>query len=548
VTRFPFHKSLCILFALLGVAAAHADALDTAPYRQSLQAGVDSGAYHQLAIGWIEGDQRATWLLGKTAKPEIHSRFEIGALTEIFTGLLFAQAAIDGKVSQHATLHDAMPQQIFADPRVGSIALDALAAHHAPLPVMPPNLFPADVDDPFSGVTLNDLSVFLGNFRLHDLTPRYSPLDAGVLGVAVARAYGGDFDAVLKDKILAPLGMSNTGFDDAGLADGYSHGQVATHWHFGALAGSAGLRSTLSDLLDFLQVNLQPQRTPTLRAALLFSRQPRLDAKSQAGLGWNIVETGSDGQTWPLLWRASSTAGFSAFIGFRTDRQQALVMLADTDSDVSHIGLAWLRSDDAPGAPEPSSTVSAPSDPQTYAGLYRFSAGGSELVVRALGTSMTAQLQGAPAVRLREVGNDVFTARGDSLTLSFQRELDKVTNVLVNHGGINLLAQRLSMQTPRLARKVMSMRAAMLAHYAGDYRVDPNTFARVTADGGGLSLQLTGRAAIALAPFAEDRFTDVDNSCEVRFERTKEGNVDRITMNFAGADRAGVREVWSAAK
>src|ERR1700758_3648160 len=97
VTRFLIHKSLCILFALLATALAQADSLDSEPYRQSLQAGVDSAAYHQLAIGWIDGGERATWLLGKTAKPDIHSRFEIGALTEIFTGLLFAQAAIDGK-------------------------------------------------------------------------------------------------------------------------------------------------------------------------------------------------------------------------------------------------------------------------------------------------------------------------------------------------------------------------------------------------------------------------------------------------------------------
>lgn len=547
VTRFlVLHKSLCILFSLLAAASARAASFDSEPYRQSLQAGVDSGAYRQLAIGWIDGGERATWLLGKAAKPDIHSRFEIGALTEIFTGLLFAQAAIDGKIGQHATLHDAMPHQAFEDPRIGRLALDALASHHAPLPIIPPNLFPADVDDPFAAFSANDLSAFLGNYRLRDLTPRYSPLDAGVLGVAVARAYDGEFDVVLKDKILAPLGMSSTGMDDAGLIDGHAHGQVATHWHFGALAGSAGLRSTLSDLLDFLQANLQPQQSPTLRAALLLSRQPRLDVKSQAGLGWNIVDANSDGQTWPLLWRASVTAGFSAFIGFRTDRQQALVMLSDTDSDLSRIGLAWLRSDDAPGAPVPSSTVSTPNDPKIYDGLYRFAADSSELMVRAQGDWMTAQLQGSPAVRLREVGNDVFIARGDALTLSFQRERDKVTNVLVNRGGLNLMAQRLSTQTPRLARKVMSMHADKLADYAGDYRVDASTFARVTVDGGGLSLQLTGRAAIALAPFADDRFTDADNTCEVHFQRAKGGMVDHVVMNFAGADRIGLREAWNA--
>ena len=543
--RIVLHKSLCILFALAATAASRAEPLDTSAYRQSLQAGVDSGAYGQLAVGWIDGDDRATWLLGKTAKPTLTSRFEIGALTEIFTGLLFAQTAIEGKIGQHATLRDAMPQQPFADPHIAEISLDALMTHRAPLPPMPPNLFPADVDDPYADITLRDLSAFIANYRAPDLTPRYSPLDVGLLGVALARSQGSDFNALLLEKILGPLGMSSTGFDDTALLEGHSRGQVAAHWHFGALGGSAGLRSTLGDLLDFLQANLRPQSS-ILRAALLLSRQSRLDTKPQVGIGWNIVDAGSDGQVWPLLWRASVTGGFSAFVGFRTDRQQALVLLSDTDSDLSRIGLAWLRGDDAPGAPEPASTVATPRDPESYAGLYRFEAGGAELVVRAQGGAMTAQLQGAPAVRLRESQDDVFFARGDALTLSFQRERDKVTAVLVNHGGVNLLAQRLSAQTPRLARKVMSMRGDTLRAYAGDYRVDPNTFARVAVEGGGLSLQLTGRAAIALAPFADDHFTDVDNSCEVTFQRSAGGSVDRIVMNFAGVDRAGVRETWSA--
>ena len=73
-------------------------------------------------------------------------------------------------------------------PRLARMPLDALASHHAPLPAVPPNLFPADADDPYAAVTAADVSAFLGNYRLRDLAPRYSPLDAGVLGMAVAHA------------------------------------------------------------------------------------------------------------------------------------------------------------------------------------------------------------------------------------------------------------------------------------------------------------------------------------------------------------------------
>src|SRR5438045_7621249 len=131
---------------------------------------------------------------------------------------------------------------------------------------------------------------------------------------------------LLDTKILKPLGMQHTGFDDAGLLAGHTRNDFAPHWHFGALAGAAGLRSSVGDLLTFLQQNLQPQSSK-LRAALLLARQAQTGTKQDVGLGWNIVEVEDGDQSWPLVWRASRTAGFTTFLGFRTDRQQALVLL-----------------------------------------------------------------------------------------------------------------------------------------------------------------------------------------------------------------------------
>ena len=152
VTRFLLHKSLCILFALLAAAPARAGrpiALNTGS--RCRKASIPALTASSPSAG-LDGGERSTWLLGRSDKPSMQSRFEIGALTEIFTGLLFAQAVIDGKLGQHATLRDTMPHQTFADPRMAGLALDALASHRAPLPAMPPNLFPADIDDLFASV------------------------------------------------------------------------------------------------------------------------------------------------------------------------------------------------------------------------------------------------------------------------------------------------------------------------------------------------------------------------------------------------------------
>ena len=96
-----------LLFALLliGRAANAAPALPDG-YSQAFENSISSGAYHSIAVGWIDGSDRGTWFFGQ-AKAD--SAFEIGAATEIFTGLLLAQAAYEGKLRLQAPIRSLLP-------------------------------------------------------------------------------------------------------------------------------------------------------------------------------------------------------------------------------------------------------------------------------------------------------------------------------------------------------------------------------------------------------------------------------------------------------
>ena len=85
-----------------------------------------------------------------------------------------------------------------------------------------------------------------------------------VLGVLAARAGGAPFDEVMRDRVLEPLGMRDTGFyaaDPARLATAYENrdGQLAVtdppdgawSWPPGFPDGAGGLVSTAADLLTF---------------------------------------------------------------------------------------------------------------------------------------------------------------------------------------------------------------------------------------------------------------------------------------------------------
>lgn len=544
----PIKTSLLLLFAFVPAwVCAQPVAPDT--YLARLQQGVDSGLYRELAIGWIDGTQtgpgqQQTRYFGNEQKPNAESTFEIGAISEIFTGLLLAQAAIEGKVRMDTTLRDLLPKGFpFADSSVGAINMRQLATRGSGLPSAPPNLFPADVDDTYAGFDQSALLTFLANFKLApNSAAGYSVLDAGLLGDMLGRAYGQRFAVVLVSRILDPLDMSHTGVGDgADLLQGFGHGLPVPHWHFGALAGAAGLRSTLPDLLRFVQENLTPQQSP-LRAALLLSRQPLADSAQSVGLGWNTVQVTDGDQQWPLVWRASRTAGFSVFLGFRTDQQQALVLLGNTDADLSATGIAWLEGRVPPPLPPPPPPPE-PIDFTAYSGLYRI-AGGKAFTVRAGSGALSAQFPGQFPVALRRVGHDVFAATGDAFVLSFQRSGSVVTSVLLGHAGANVLAQRLSERAPRLTRGSFTPAVDTLREYAGDYRLDAETLLRVTLKQNALIIQASGSAALMLSAFAPDRFADADGACEVHFLRNDTRTITGLKLVLAGAERDAHRVAW----
>jgi CubicO group peptidase (beta-lactamase class C family) len=544
--RSPLIKSLTALALVLIAAQADAQPVPLADYRHYLQQGVDAGVYQEVAAGWIDAGNRQTWHFGRDAQPDNARSFEIGAATEIFTGLLLAQAAYEGKVRLQTPLRDLLPQDFaFADPTLGAITLQELATHHTGLPALPPNLLPANADDPYADYSEADLRAFLANYRRTetDSPSMYSTLDAGLLGNVLGRAYAQKYTELLEDEILKPLGLENTNFEDTlGLAVGHARGTSAPHWHYGALAGAAGLRASVGDLLVFLQQNLQPQASPR-RAALLLARQAQSGTKQDSGLGWNIVEVQDGVQSWPLVWRASRTAGFAAFLGFRTDRQQALVLLGNADADLSALGIAWLEQRAPPPAPE-----RPPAPPQSialdaYPGLYQVR-GGLEMIVRADAQGLVAQVRGQPAQPVRAIGHDAFV--GEAYALMFDREGGKVAGVLIDQGGVHVPARRLSDRAPAIARMPIAVDPKSFGEFAGDYRVDADTLLRIRAGANALTLQMTGRAAFPLAAFAKDRFADAQASCEVTFLRGEHDIVKGLVLNFAGIDRAATRVVWAA--
>jgi D-alanyl-D-alanine-carboxypeptidase/D-alanyl-D-alanine-endopeptidase len=547
----PFILGLALAAATAAAAVPKAAAPSASDrYRRVLEDGVANGAYEGVAVGLIDGKDQKTWFFGKhrDAVSE-RSAFEIGAVTDVFTGILLAQAVLDGKLRLTDPIGSLLPAAFpWADPEFAATPIVALATQTSGLPATPANLFAADPDDAYADYTENDLLTFLANYR-PDVWKReyaYSPLNGALLCVLLGKLYENGCATLLIGKVLDPLGLPKTGFGDpAELQQGHAYGHEAHHWHFRkAMAGAAGLRSTLQDLLVFVGHNLHPDDS-ALRGALLLARQARSEAGvGGLGLGWTVHDVEAGRQTWPLAWRASRTGGFSTFIGFRTDRQQALVLLASSAEDLASLGVAWLMGEAPPPAP------AAPFVPDAarlarYAGLYRLLSH-AEVIVSDSGATLHMQLRGQPAWPLFAVAEDAFVTQGGAVGLSFIRNIDEFSGLVLRTNGTYVTGERLSARAPRLQRTTIVLNASALAAYAGDYRLDADTLLRVSVSGEGLDAQLSGAARSAMRAYATDRFADTEGQNGLIFERDEHGRIVAVVLDLAGGERKATPANWRA--
>jgi len=528
---------------------AVATAIELRPeFQSAIEQGIANGRYQSVAVGLLDGGEQSQWLFGAVepggAKPTADTVYEIGSTTRCFTGLLLADAVLAGKLRLDDTLGKIFADVHFADPKLAATTLGEIAAHRAGLPAIASNLFPRNVDDPYVTFDAAALKAYLAHAQVDGAgTYRYSELGVAVLGEAAARVYRKDYRSLVASEVLAPLTLTESGFGNvAHLVDGFRDGKPVPHWQHQAFAPASGLRASLTDLMRFAAAALRPDKT-SLRAPILLARQPRAAAGGgETALAWQIVPVESDGQTWPLLWQAGITGGFASFVGLRTDKQRAVVLLGNAGVDLSALGLTLMADRNAPPAPPKLLPMVAPAS-LAYPGLYRFDTGG-ELLVRASDDGMSMQIGGYLPQAMSAYDEDAFEIAGAAGQLTFERQDTKVIGAILHRSGTNLHATRLSEGAPTLKRNTTPLDAKDLAAYAGDYRLSSSMRAHVVVATPGLRAQLTGTAPIFLQSCAHDRFCDADGALEIGFTREKSGKANALDWRQGIFEVRATRDDW----
>ncbi|MEU4728840.1 serine hydrolase domain-containing protein [Streptomyces sp. NPDC023588] len=295
--------------------------------------------------------------------------FEIGSVTKTFTALALAQLTVRGVVGLHQPLRDLLPPDIAAPERGGQvITLAHLACHTSGLPRLPKGLLPRGLfrADPYAGCTGELMMDGLRRTRLRSVPGtrfRYSNLGAGLLGLALARHTGTDYDSLVQAEICRPLGMTDTRVvldpaRTARLAGGHSRtGRPRPPWHLAALAGAGGLHSTVPDLLTLARAQIGPAPEELAEAiALTRTTAHRINARAASHPGWTSAHLPRDRHR--ILFHTGGTGGYRSLLAIAPEHRAAVVVLNASTRPVDRPGLNLLAqiigSGPGPGpGPEP---------------------------------------------------------------------------------------------------------------------------------------------------------------------------------------------------
>ena len=274
------------------------------------------------------------------------SIFEIGSVTKTFTGLMLAQMIEQGKVQLDGPVRELLPTGTVAKSQGREITLLDLVTHHSGLPRMPDNVHPADPNNPYADYRAADLYAFIGKHgveRPENVPFSYSNVGFGLLGQALANRAGEPYASLLNELITAPLGLKDTAISltpqqQARFIQGHTADHRDAHaWDVVGLAGTGAIRSTASDLLTYLDVNLHPDNLPsnvsanpsarTLPKAIALSHEVRADVEPGAHIAfaWIVDDSGT-------YWHNGETGGYSSFVFFNPSEDYAAVVLVNMSS------------------------------------------------------------------------------------------------------------------------------------------------------------------------------------------------------------------------
>ncbi|NJN87096.1 MAG: serine hydrolase [Leptolyngbyaceae cyanobacterium SL_7_1] len=281
----------------------------------------------------------------------------------------------------------------------------------------------------------------------------YSNLGMGLLGHLLSLQAKVDY-ATLVSRTIQPLQMIDTQIhltaeQQARFATGHDAlGNPVSSWDLPTLAGAGGLRSTATDLLKFLAANLDQELAPSSITVPLHNThtiQIQTGSPEVAmALGWHVL---TQNQT-EIILHNGGTGGFRSFIGFVKQPRLGVVVLSNSEHEISDIGLHLLdRQHPLTQYQPPKQRVAIALDPtvlDAYVGQYELAPNFILTITKDQGR-LYAQATGQAKLELfAETATQFFITDVDAQITFLHDSQGEVTRLVLHQSGQELPANKLT--------------------------------------------------------------------------------------------------------
>lgn len=497
------------------------------------------------------------------------TRFRIGSVTKQFTAALILQFVEDGKIALDAPLSRYLPD--YPKAQADKVTIHHLLTHTSGIPsytglpdfgidMMRRHVEPDSFLTVFSGLPLE----FEPGTRW-----RYDNSGYFILGVVIAHVTGKPYDLVLRERILDPLGLENTGYDHNDaiiplLASGYQRmpgGYQRAPFMDSNLPYAAGmLYSNAGDLLKW---------TRALHAGQVFKNAESLRSMitpflENYGYGLQIMNLPAGKDSVRVIRHSGGINGFSSQLWYLPDDGYTIVTLDNTTANSGIVADAAFRLLHGLDVPEPRMPIADELVPVIEReGIDAAVAHYHEL------KSEKADAFDFSEQQLNELGC-VYLNRGDidiakrllALNIEMYPEAFNVWDSMgeahmkagekdkaiahyrkaleLNPGSTNA-RQMLAKLGITVEDKTVTVNEAVLEEYVGIYELVPGFTLTIMRDGTQLYEQATNQESYPIFPSSDTKFYLTVVDAQITFVRGEKGDVASLILHQGGRDMPAKR-------
>lgn len=492
------------------------------------------------------------------------TKFRLGSITKQFTSMLTLQLVEQGKIKLDGKLSDYLPEYR-AD--IGQkVTIHHLLTHTSGIP--------SYTDQPgfFENVSRNPYKVvdFVKKYASGDLQFEpgskfvYNNSGYFLLGAIIERVTGKPYEQVLKENILDPVGMKNTGYDHydtliqkraAGYsktADGYTN---APYLDMSIPYAAGSLYSTVEDLFLWDQALYTDKLLSAKSKELMF--KPFLQ---EYAYGWNVANASFklNDQPVPIIRHGGGINGFSTIIVRLVNQRNLIVLLDNTAQNLGRLvdSITNILYDQPYNLPKMSFVAALEKTIRekgieagiaeyrnlkaTQAATYDF----GEPELNTLGYQLLRGGKPKEAVEIFKLNVETYPQAFntyDSLAEAYLNinERDLAIQNYKKSLELNPKNASASDSLKRLEKPPVTVDAAVFDKYIGEYELAPGFVLRVFREGDKFMTQATGQQAFEILAESESTFYPRAIKATLTFVKDVDGKVIGLKLNQNGRETNG---------